>query len=64
MNRPASIDAATKSRRSESNRKNGPFVLWPWIFVIATIVFLVLTFHAPWTGDPRIALFQQGAMQP
>ena len=64
MNWPPSIDATTKSMRSESNRKSGPFVLWPWIIVVATIVFLVLTLDASLTVDPRIALFQQGGIQP
>jgi hypothetical protein len=64
MNWPAPIDATTKSMRSESNRKSGPFVLWPWIVVAATIVFLVLTLDASLTADPRTALFQQGEIQP
>jgi hypothetical protein len=64
MNWPASVDSATESRRSESNRKSGPSVLWPWIVVLATIVFLVLTLDASLTGDPRIALFEQGGIQP
>jgi hypothetical protein len=37
-----------------------PFALWSRIFVVATIIFLVLTLDASLTGDPRIALFQQG----
>lgn len=64
MNGPASIDGATKPRRSESDREIAPFALWPWIFVAAIVVFLVAMSDPSSTGDPRIALFQQGGLQP
>jgi hypothetical protein len=64
MNWPTFIDAATKYGRQESNRKNGRFAIWPWIFVVAIIVFLVMMSDASFTGDPRITRFQQGGMQP